>query len=84
MLFNFTENYQFTTRLQLNKQTVEVIDHTRLLGTVISNDLKWNLNTKTIVKKANARMELLKKVAGFGAPIDDLKTVYILFIRSLL
>ena len=84
MLFNFTEKYQFTTRLQLNKQTVEVIDHTKLLGTVISNDLRWNLNTEEIVKKANARMELLRKVAGFGAPLEDLKTVYILFIRSLL
>ena len=84
MLFNFTQKYQFTTRLQLNSQPVEVIDHTRLLGTVISDDLKWNLNTETIVKKANARMELLRKVAGFGAPLEDLKTVYILFIRSLL
>ena len=84
MLFNFTQKYQFTTRLQLNSQPVEVIDHTILLGTVISDDLKWNLNSETIVKKANARMELLRKVAGFGAPLEDLKMVYILFIRSLL
>jgi hypothetical protein len=84
MLFNFTDKYQFTTRLQLNNQTVEVIDHTRLLGTVISDDLKWNLNTASIIKKANARMELLRKVASFGASLEDLKTVYILFIRSLL
>ena len=45
LIFNFTDKYQFTTRLQLNNQTVEVIENTRLLGTVISDDLKWNLNT---------------------------------------
>ena len=37
-----------------------------------------------VVKKANARMELLRKVASFGTPQDDLKTIYILFIRSIL
>ena len=77
-------SYQFTTRLQLNNQTVEVIENTRLLGTVISDDLKWNLNTASIVKKANARLELLRKVSSFGTPIEDLKSVYVLFIRSLL
>ena len=82
MIFNYTRNYQFTTRLSLNEQNVEVIDSTKLLGTIITNDLKWDVNTAAIVKKANARMELLRKVASFGAPIEDLKTIYILFIRS--
>ena len=34
--------------------------------------------------RANARMEILRKVAGFGASIEDLRTIYILFIRSIL
>ena len=29
-------------------------------------------------------MQLLRKVASFGAPIDDLKEIYILFVRSIL
>ena len=29
-------------------------------------------------------MELLRRVAGFGTPVDDLKTIYILFVRSIL
>ena len=72
------------TRFSLDSEIVEVVDSTKLLGTTITNDLKWELNTATIIKKANARLELLRKVASFGAPIEDLKTVYILFIRSLL
>ena len=87
MVFNFSKNNQFTTRLQVNNQPIEVIEHTKLLGTIVSNDLKWDLNIKNIVSKANARMQLLRKVAEFGAPIEDLKisTFYLLeaFLNNL-
>ena len=84
MIFNFTTKYQFTTRLVLNDQIIEILKSTKLLGTIISDDLRWDLNTANIVKKANARMQLLRKVASFSPPIEDLKTIYFLFIRSLL
>ena len=42
------------------------------------------MNTKEIVRKANARMELLRKVASFCDNLEDLKNIYILFIRSIL
>ena len=65
-------------------KNVEVINNTKLLGTIITDDLKWDLNTKSIVKKANMRMELIRKVASFDAPMEDLKDLYILFVRSIL
>ena len=71
MIFNFTDKYQFTTRLKLKDKNVEVIQSTRLLGTVLSDDLKWDINTSQIVRKANARMELLRKVASFGTPMEQ-------------
>ena len=66
LIFNLTDKYQFTTRLSLNKETVEVIENTKLLGTIVQTDLKWDLNTANIVKKANMRMELLRKSASLG------------------
>ena len=84
MIFNFTKKHQFTARLSINEQPVEEIKSTRLLGTVIQNDLRWELNTAEIIRKANSRMQLLRKIVGFGAPIQDLKHIYILFIISLL
>ena len=84
MLFNFTNKYQFMTRLSLNAENVEVVSEAKLLGTIISNDLTWNSNTSNIVRRANARMVLLRKLAEFGAPISDLKTIYKLYIRSIL
>ena len=82
MIFNFTKNYPFATRLKLNNQSIETVKSTRLLGTIISDDLSWDLNIRNIVKKANSRMELLRRVANFGASIEDMKIIYFLFVRS--
>ena len=85
ILFNFTDNYQFMTRLKINDKPIEVINNTKLLGSIISNDLSWDLNTANIVKKANGRMELLRKVASFTTNQEELKNIFfIFFIRSLL
>ena len=52
MLFNFTENHKFTTSLKLNGETLDVVEQAKLLGVVISSDLKWDKNTVYLVKKA--------------------------------
>ena len=82
MIFNFTQNYQFSTRLKY--EVLETVQGAKLLGTVLTNDLRWEKNTQHIVKKANARMQLFRKISNFGASWDDLKNIYILYIRSLL
>ena len=82
--FDYTDNFQFMTRLRVENEPIEVIDSTKLLGTIIFKDLTWDLNTASLIKKANARMQLLRKVASFSTPTEDLKEVYILFIRSIL
>ena len=46
-------------QLELKKESIEVIDNTKLLDAIIRNYLKWDLNTSTIVKKANARKAML-------------------------
>lgn len=84
MIFNFTRNYQFSTRLELDGQILETVQEAKLLGTIVTSDLKWDENTNFIVRKANQRMELLRKISSFGASLDDLKNIYILYIRSLL
>ena len=66
MIFNFTDKFKFTTRLKLKNENIEVINSTRLLGTILTDDLKWDLNTSNIIKKANARMQLLQKLVSFG------------------
>ena len=84
MIFNSTHNYQFTTRLSINDKPIEVINSTKLLGTIITDDLKWDANCANLVKKANGRMELMRKVSSFGLDKEELKNIYFLFVRSAL
>ena len=60
------------------------MSETRLLGTVLTNDLKWEKNTNDIVKRAYKRMEILRKLKKIQAPHNDLKHIYIVYVRSLL
>ena len=84
MIFNYTNKYQFSTRLSLKDKNLEEVSETKLLGTIVTNDLKWHKNTQRIIKKANARMQLLRILSTFNASWNDLKTIYVSFIRSLL
>ena len=63
---------------------METVNETKLLGTIVTDDLKWDRNVQEIVRKANGRLELLRKVSSFGASHSDLKNIYVLFVRSLL
>ena len=48
------------------------------------DDLRWDENCKNLVKKANMRMQLLHKVKSFGLSREEMKNIYILFVRSIL
>ena len=51
MIINFTNKHQFTTRIQLNNTNIEVVDSMKILGTTVTKDLNWNINTQHIIKK---------------------------------
>ena len=70
--------------MNINGVNINTLDKTKLLGTVITDNLKWDENTKKIIKKANMRMCLLRKVASFKPPRKDLKLIYIQYVRSIL
>ena len=84
IIFNFSNNYQFTTRLKLCDETLEIVKKTKLLGVQITDDLKWDENVSFLVKKAYQKMEILRKAVTFGASLDEKREIYILFVRSTL
>ena len=83
MIFNFSKQNQFSSRIQVEKETIEVITQTKLLGVIVNNKLTWDDNTKYLVQKANSRMRLLHKLVSFCVPVEDLLKIYILYIRSI-
>ena len=84
MIFNFTNNYQFTTRLSLNENNIEIVDQMKILGTIINNQLSWNENCNALIKKVNSRMQLIRELHKFGASIEEMVHFWILFCRSIL
>jgi hypothetical protein len=86
MTINFTRNYQFNTRLSLEGNPLSQVHETKLLGLVLSDNLSWQSNTSFIVKKAykHKRMTILQKLYEFSVPVEELLSIYILYIRSVM
>ena len=82
MIFNYTTNYQFATRVHLNNNLS--ISETSLLGTVVSSDLKWQSNSKLLTQKGYQRMTILRKLYDFDIPLEDLVMIYNMYVRSIL
>ena len=61
-----------------------VVQSTKLLGVIISSDLKWNLHTDYVTKKAKKRLWYLRRLSTLGASRATLLDNYHLMIRSLL
>ena len=49
----------------------------------MTNNLSWNRNTEELVKKAFRRMQLLYKASNYTNFREDLKAIYLTYIRSV-
>ena len=74
---------QFTTRLILNESPLEKLSVIKVLGIWLQEDLGWAENTKQICKNVYSRVGILGKLKYVGVKIDDLLTIYKLFIRCI-
>ena len=83
MIFNFCHSAQFHTRIHLNNTLLDQVKETRLLGVTISDDLTWHSNTNKLVTRAYQRMLILRNLYTFNVSTQDMITIYILFIRSV-
>ena len=76
--------YQFSTRLYINNILLDCEKEINLLGTIISSDLSWSTNTNRLIKKAYARMQILRNLYTFKISLKDLILIYIIYIRCYL
>ena len=68
----------------MNTVKLDQVHEARLLGVLLTEDLKFERNTQDICRRAFARISLLTKLKFVGVQCHDLVDVYKLFIRSLL
>ena len=70
--------------LKIDDQQLELVTSHKVLGLVIQNNLKWNNHIESIVTKASKRLHILRVLRQGGVETNDLITIYIALIRSLL
>ena len=63
---------------------MEVVKEIKLLGLIVTNNCRWDANTKHIVTKGNSRLWFLRRLKLLGASKDTLVDIYKLFCRSIL
>ena len=67
IVFNPCTSIDFLPEFALDNNEIEVVDELRLLGLIIRSDLKWVSNTEQIVKKANKRLWIIRRLKYLGA-----------------
>ena len=84
MIFNFNRDKQFTSEINLKNEPLEIVDEVKLLGVIITSDLKWHRNTDYLTKKANKKMRMLHIAAKYTRNKDHLKHIYRTFVTIFL
>ena len=82
--FNFTKNKQFFSDIVLKEEKLKTVNQTKLLGTIITDELKWDENTKYIIRKANQKMRMLHKFSKFTKNKSHIMHIFKSQVRSVL
>jgi hypothetical protein len=84
MLFNSAKTKDFTPKLKIDNDIIELVEEMKLLGVKITSDMKWNKNTEYITQKAYSRLWMIRRLKQIGAKQEELLDVYVKQIRSVL
>ena len=85
MILNPAHTLDFPPRLTFNGiDFMEVIDAIKLVGIMITSDLKWRKNTANLVKKGMGKIWMIRRLKNIGATTEELLEVYKLQVRSTL
>ena len=78
---SFTKSENTLEPVTINHTNIEVIPSVKLLGVMISNDLKWNAHVEMICKKVSARLYFLRQLKRAKVPTNDLLYFYTICVR---
>ena len=72
MIIDFSRNYSLTSGIQsvtIGEQVLERVEHAKMLGVTISNNLTWSKHVDNIVSKAGKRVYMLYQLKRVGKMI---------------
>ena len=80
----FSRNPPPLLSLTLSDTTITQCVVVKLLGVYIQADLKWNTHINSMIKRANSRLFMLRKLKYHYLNISDLVSIYTSFVRPIL
>ena len=60
------------TQLYIGNSPIEIVIQSKIMGVIISDDLKWNQHVEYITDKASQRLHLLVLCRGVGIPSNEM------------
>ena len=85
LTFNKSRKYDFPPELHFsNNEMLEVVSDIKLVGVIVSDDLRWKKNTNYICSKATKKLWTLRRLKNFKLDPYQIFDVYCKEVRSLL
>ena len=84
MLFNFSHKLDFPPILNLGGDNLQVVSESRILGLIVSDDLKWNSHVSFACSKARRRIWMLRRMMQLGLDAEIILDFYQKEIQSVL
>ncbi|KAK2188224.1 hypothetical protein NP493_139g01016 [Ridgeia piscesae] len=84
MIVDFRRKKSSPSPLVIDGRTVDFVQHFKFLCSTISSNLKWELNVVNIVKKAQQRLYLLRRLRSFGLTSQVMLNFYRAVIEIVL
>ena len=81
---SFTKSNATVDELIVDRQPIELVQTSKLLGVHVSADLKWSPHIDYICAKASKRLYALRTLRRSGVPSKDLPSVFCYFIHPIL
>ena len=80
---SFTKSESILEPNTINNTNIEIVPSAKLLGVMISNDLKWNVHVEMICKKVAMRLYFPRQLKRTEVPNNDLLSFYTTCIRPV-
>ncbi|XP_034060745.1 uncharacterized protein LOC117538897 [Gymnodraco acuticeps] len=84
MVVDFRKNAAPPAPITLCDSPVTAVKSFRFLGTIIAQDLKWEQNICSLIKKAQQRMFFLRQLKKFNLPNTTMVNFYTSIMESIL
>ena len=81
--FNHSKNNIGPQKLSLNGNELISVDKIKLLGVIITSDLRWRENTSELKRKVNKKFFMIWKLKEFGFKTEELLTLWKVVLRPI-